>query len=91
MFILQGNISYNRNPEATTFKRYIFEMGSCMEDLILFNSGCKEKNTIVEETDETEEQQKGHGSNTKPYKCTKCNKTLYLTSVDILKHKKSCR
>jgi predicted RNA-binding Zn-ribbon protein involved in translation (DUF1610 family) len=29
--------------------------------------------------------------NAKKYECSNCNKVLYLTSIDILKHKKVCK
>lgn len=32
-----------------------------------------------------------HGSNTKLFACINCKKELYLSSIDILKHKKMCR
>lgn len=30
-------------------------------------------------------------SNTKQFSCSNCKKDFYLTSVEILKHRKSCR
>lgn len=31
-----------------------------------------------------------HSSNTKAFQCFNCKKNLYLTSIEILKHKKTC-
>lgn len=33
----------------------------------------------------------GHSSNTKLYACSVCKQNLYLTNIDILKHKKKCK
>lgn len=41
--------------------------------------------------DELEPNQNQSSSNTKLFACTHCNKNLYLTAIEILKHKKSCR
>lgn len=32
-----------------------------------------------------------HGSNSKLFPCSNCKKELYLSSIEILKHKKMCR
>lgn len=46
----------------------------------------------VDQPNETPETSQGQqNSNTKLFACTVCRKDLYLTAIEILKHKKSCR
>lgn len=42
-------------------------------------------------TDELEPFKNQSSSNTKLFTCTNCKKDLYLTAIEILKHKKICR
>lgn len=44
---------------------------------------------IDEEAASSSSHRRPHGS--KEFKCSECRKTLYLSSIDILKHRKTCR
>lgn len=54
---------------------------------------CKpqQQSDSLKNDNKTTEAEQPQSSNTKLFSCLKCKKDLYLTSVDILKHRKSCK
>lgn len=77
-------------------KNRIFVVKILLKTKFVFFVECKpqqQSDSLKNDNQTTEftQAEQPQSSNTKLFSCLKCKKDLYLTSVDILKHRKSCK
>lgn len=62
-----------------------------LSNSLIFFVACKSVKPEKDiEIDEVKQERTSSKHGTKKFYCSHCNKTMYLVSVDILKHKKTC-